>query len=127
MEILITLFLLGVLFVPAMQLFSYAMEGTHISKDLFTAMSLARWQMERIKNFSGGSVQRLKTLGNGTWPPDGEPAFSLNGKAWRVDRSLVDADAGLVEVRVAVRRDGESKEQVHLVTQIADTSWGPQA
>ena len=122
-EILVTLSLMAILFVPMMQLFSEAMDATNTSRDLITAASLARWEMERVKNL-GVSTQRVKGFGNTTWPPEGEPPFELNGRAWRIDRVLK-MDSEPLEVAVEVRREGAGEKPVaRLVTLLSDTVWG---
>lgn len=124
-EVLLTLAILAILFVPTMQLFSHAMEATRTSRDLMTAVSLARWEMERVKNV-GVSTQRLKETGNITWPPETEAPVQLNGRAWRIYRVLKEGTEPL-EVAVEVRAEKESKAMVRLVTLITDMSWGQQA
>lgn len=124
-EILVTLTLLAILIVPMMQLFSQAMEATTLSRDLITAASLARWEMERTRNL-GISTERLKTVGDLTWPPPEDPPFALNGGAWRITRTLK-PDSDPLEVTVEVRRDGETgPAMAQLVTLITDPVWGKQ-
>lgn len=123
-EILITLTLMAMLFIPMMQLFSHAMEATQASRDLITAVTLARWDMERVKNV-GSRTERLKATGNTMWPPPAEPPLTLNNRAWRIDR-LLKLEAEPLEVTVAVRREGETKPLVRLVTLLTDTYWGDQ-
>ncbi len=120
-EVLLTLAILAVLFVPTMQLFSHAMEATRTSRDLMTAVSLVRWEMERVKNI-GVSVERLKAAGNVVWPQETEEPVSLNGREWRIYRILKEGSAPL-EVTVEVRAEKETKPMARLVTQLADTSW----
>ncbi len=120
-EILVTLALLGILFVPMMQLFSYAMDATTSSRDLLTALSLGRREMERVKN-EGANLDKLRTAGNQTYPPAEEPPLKLNGRTWRVDR-ILKPNLEPLEVTVEVRRDGESKPLVQLVTLLTETSW----
>ena len=105
-----------------MQLFSTAIEATNTSRDLVTAVSLARWEMERLKNL-GVRTQRLREGGDTMWPPPEEPPLELNGRLWRIDR-LVAGEADLLEVTVEVRHDGEVKPLVRLVTLLTDTAWG---
>ena len=118
-----------------MQLFSNAMDATNTSRDLITAVSLARWEMERAKNV-GVSTTRLKTLGDTVWPPTEEPPLTLNGRDWRVYR-LLTPESNPLEVTVEARRlsavpntaqagEQEAKAIVRLVTLITDTFWGQQ-
>ena len=123
-EILVTLSLVAILFIPMMQLFSNAMDATNTSRDLITAVSLARWEMERAKNV-GVSTTRLKTLGDTVWPPTEEPPLTLNGRDWRVYR-LLTPESEPLEVTVEARREKDTKAVVRLVTLITDTFWGQQ-
>ena len=123
-EILITLSLLAILFIPMMQLFSSAMEATNTSRDLITAVSLARWEMERAKNV-GVSTSRLKALGDTVWPPTEEPPLALNGRTWRVYR-LLTAESDPLQVTVEARREQEAKAVARLTTLVTDTFWGQQ-
>ena len=121
MEILVALSIMAILFVPMMQLFSQALEGTNTSRDLITAVSLASWEMERTNNL-GTRTERLKRLGNTAWPPEGEPAFELNGRAWWVYR-ILDPDSDPLRVTIEVRREGETRVLAQLVTLFSDTVW----
>lgn len=121
-ELLITLSLLAILFIPMMQSFSSAMEATNASRDLITAVSLARWEMERVRNL-GVSTERLKRSGNTMWPPAEEPPLELNGRAWRISR-VVTVESEPLEVAVEVRRDGEAQALTKLVVLLTDTFWG---
>lgn len=123
-EILVTLSLMAVLFVPTMQLFSHAMEASATSRELITAVSLARWEMERVKNVGGVSVARVKALGSASWPPDTEPALTMNGQTWRIARTLTPGSEPL-EVTVEVRRAGETTAVARLVTLLSDKTWAP--
>ena len=51
-ELLITLAIIAVLFVPMMQLFSHSLYSTGVSQGLITAVNLAKWEMERTKNLN---------------------------------------------------------------------------
>lgn len=120
-EILVTLMLLAILFVPMMQLFSHAVGATNTSREIITASSLVRWEMERVKNLAT-STQRVRMLGNTLWPPEGEPPFELNGRAWRIYRFL-EPDSDPLRVTVEVRLEGEPKALARLETLLSDTTW----
>jgi prepilin-type N-terminal cleavage/methylation domain-containing protein len=120
-EILITLSLLGLLFVPMMNFFSQAVESTRSSRDMMTAVTLARWHMEQMKNLSA-DFNQLKPIANTLWPPPEEPALALNERLWRIDR-IMDPEHQPTEVRIAVRLDGEVKPLVELTTLLTETSW----
>jgi len=121
-EILITLTIVAILFVPMMQLFSQAMGATTTSREMIIALNLGRWEMERVKNL-GSNATRLKALWNSPWPPEreGEP-LEFNGRLWRIDRFLK-AESDLLEVTVFVRREGQKKPLVALTSLLTDTAW----
>ncbi len=120
-EILVTLSIVGLLFVPMMQMFTHAMAATNESRDITTAVSLARWQIERLKNLSN-DLENITILAGTMWPPPEEPPLELNDQFWRIDHFINEASKP-VEVRVSVRRDGETKSLAELYTLIAETSW----
>ena len=121
-EILVTLVIVAILFVPMMQLFSQAMEATTMSRDLITAVNLARWEMERVKNLSA-TLEQVRARGGAVWPPLDQPAFQLNGCGWRIERRLK-AGAEPLEVTVEVRRDGEGQKSLaSLTTLLSKTVW----
>lgn len=120
-ELLIAVSLIAVLFVPIMQLFSHAMEATTASRDLITAVSLARWEMERVRNL-GVSTERLEEMGNVIWPALEEPPLKLNDRTWRISR-VVKLGSEPLEVVVEVRRDGEERVLTRLVVLLTDTFW----
>ncbi|HEX9779976.1 MAG TPA: type II secretion system protein [bacterium] len=122
-EVLVTLALLGMLFVPTMQLFSTAMDATTSSRDMLTALALCRREMERVKNL-GISLHQLTSQGTVTLPPPASPPLVVNGQAWRIERRVKTA-ADPVEVIVEVRRDVEQEPLVSLVTLVTESSWGP--
>ena len=123
-EILVAMTLLALLFVPMMQLFSHAMEATNTSRDLITAISLARWEMERVKNL-GNTTARLKAQGNLVWPPLEEPPLVLNSRSWRIHRVL-ETEVEPLQVTVEVRREGEEEPLARLVTLLTDYIWSQQ-
>ena len=120
-EILVTLAVFGILFVPVMQLFSQGLDATGHSKALLTAVNLARWEAERTRNL-GSDVRRLKKEGNVIWPPPEEPPISLNGTLWRIHRTLK-PESDPVEVTIEVNREGETKPMTILVLLICDPVW----
>lgn len=124
-EILVTLSILAMLFVPMMRLFTSGMEAANASRDLITAVSLAKWEMERTKNL-GASVERLTEEGAVVvFPAPEELPLALNGRSWRIHRLLKTASDPL-EVAVEVTREGETEPRVRLVTLLADTTWNKQ-
>ena len=121
-ELLIALAIIAVLFIPIMQLFSECLHSTGVSRDLVTAVHLARWGMERIKNLNITKSQ-LKEMGDSLYPAPGEEPLEINGLKWRIKREIVQASDPL-EVRVCVFRDAQPKKPlVILVTLIEDSTW----
>ena len=114
-ELLITLAIIGVLFVPVMQLFSHSLYATGDSQDLITATNLATWEMEKVKNLAYTKAQ-LKEMGSAIYPPEGEEPLVMNNANWRIERRIVNESEPL-RVEVAVYRDGFPAEPlVTLVT-----------
>lgn len=120
-ELLITLAIIAVLFVPVMQLFSHSLQSSGISGDLATAANLAKWQMERIKNLNLAK-EELRKQDDGVYPPISEGPLELNNTRWRI-KSFIVKNRDPVEIRVSVCREGEDKPVVTLVTLIEDMFW----
>ncbi len=121
-EILITLAILAVLFVPMMRLFSSALFSATVSGDLLTAVNLGRAQMERVKNLNL-SKEQLRQLGILWTPPLEENPLMLNKGEWRVRTTFKnESDPLQVEVDVFLVAD-EKKPVVSLVTLIEDPIW----
>ncbi|MFH1846801.1 MAG: type II secretion system protein [Candidatus Omnitrophota bacterium] len=133
-ELLVTLAIIAVLFVPIMQLFSHSVYSASVSQDLVTAANLAKWQMERIKNLNY-TKKKLKEMGNDIYPPMDQSPLEINGVKWRIKRVLIvkteeevaEEEDGLtepLELRVEVYREGEDDAPlVTLVTLIEDMFW----
>ena len=96
-EILISLAIIAIVFIPMMQLFSHALFSTAASQDLITATNLARWDMERIKNLNVTTSQ-LSEVGNTIYPPLAEEPLLMNRTYWRIKREIF----GGVPLQVAV-------------------------
>ncbi len=107
-ELLITLTIIAVLFVPIMRLFSHSIQASRSSQDLMTATSLARWGMERIKNLNVTKEQLLE-MGNSLYPPADEKPIEMNEMKWRIKREVIKGTDPL-EVRVCVYQVREKKE-----------------
>ena len=122
-EILMTLTIIAVLFVPVMQLFSNALFSTSVNLESITATSLAQSEMERTINLNLTKAQ-LQKIGTVVTPPLEEKATELNHQFWRVKREIV-PDSDPLEVRVSVYKEGEpDKSLVTLVTLVEDLMWG---
>jgi len=80
-ELLITLAIIAVLFVPIMQLFSHSLYATGSSQELITATNLAKWGMEKTKNLNV-TEEQLKQLGNTIYPESGKEPLEMNGLKW---------------------------------------------
>ena len=122
LEILITLSLLAILFLPMMRLFSHAVYSTIHSQDLITASNLARWQMERIKNLAISKAE-IKAAGNTIYPPEKAPPLILNNTSWRIKQIIKEGDP--LEIQIQVFREGELDRSplITLVTLVEDTIW----
>lgn len=121
-ELLVTLAIIAVLFVPIMQLFSHSLYSQASSRDLITATSLAKWQLEKIKNLNF-TKERLRKIGDTVYPPLDEEPIEMNDMKWRIKRVVV-KEKDPVEVRVSAFRDGAANEPlVTLVTLFEDMCW----
>ena len=121
-EILITLAIIAVLFVPMMQLFSYGLYSVTISGDMITATNLARLEMEKLKNLNLTKKQ-FRTLGDQWVPKLEEPPLELNQSKWRIWTHFEpDSDPLEVSVRVYLATDTQ-KPVASLVTLIEDNIW----
>jgi len=121
-ELLVTLAIIAVLFVPIMQLFSHSLHSVSASQDLITATNLAKWEMERTKNLNVTKAQ-LKKMGDGIYPAQEEEPLEMNNAKWRIARDIME-NSNPLEVRVHVYHDGEpDKPIITLVTLIEDMTW----
>ncbi len=78
-EVLITLAVMAALFVPMMQLFSHGLVSSAATGQAITALNLAKWQMERLKNLNY-TINQLKEIGDIYFQPINEPPLELNGQ-----------------------------------------------
>ena len=121
-EILMTLTVIALLFVPVMQLFSNSLYSTRENLDRITAVNLAQSEMERTINLNM-TKEQLKKAGTQVFPPLDQKPFEINGSLWRVEREIVE-DSDPLEVHVKVFRDGQpERTMVMLVTLIEDMMW----
>ena len=121
-EILLTLAIMAVLFVPMMQLFSYALYSAGYSGEVLTAVNLTQVQMERIKNLTLTKAQ-LREKGD-TWAPAlDEPPLELNQTKWRV-LSRFKPGTNPLQVNVeAYLAEDLNRPMASLVTLIEDNLW----
>src|SRR5262245_11150708 len=121
-EILMTLTVIALLFVPVMQLFSNSLYSTGENLDRITAMNLAQSEMERTINLNM-SKEQLKKVGNQIFPPMEEKPYAINRGLWRVQREVIE-DSDPLEVRVKVFKEGQpDRVMITLVTLVEDLMW----
>ncbi|MDD2703080.1 MAG: prepilin-type N-terminal cleavage/methylation domain-containing protein [Candidatus Omnitrophica bacterium] len=121
-EIMITLAVIGIFFVPMTQLFSHGLYSAVVSGDMITAVNLCRWEMERIKN-AGFTKSQIKNEGNIWIPRLDEPPLKMNNAEWRIFRSIKH-DSGPAEVTVEVFLAGNlNKPVASVATLIEDDVW----
>jgi len=99
-ELLITLAIIGIIFVPIMQMFSLALSSTAASQDMLTAVNLAQWGMERMKNLKI-TKEELREVGDQVYPSLVEKPLELNKTFWRIEREIFD-ETDPLEIRVNV-------------------------
>jgi len=125
-EILITLAVISVAFLPLMHMYSVCLEQTYVSGDMTTARYLAQEGMEKVKN-SGFTEKQLVEMGD-IWAPSLEdPPLVINGRKWRVKRRLIKGSDPL-EVRIEVYQAVKGRETLEgpvleLVTLLEDLDW----
>ena len=121
-EILMTLTIIAILFVPVMQLFSNSLVSTNANLEMITAMNLAQSEIERTINLNLSKAQ-LQKIGTTIIPAENEKPIELNHALWRVKREVV-PDSDPAEVRVSVYLDKQpGKDLVTLVTLVEDMMW----
>jgi prepilin-type N-terminal cleavage/methylation domain-containing protein len=121
-ELLITLAIIAVLFVPIMRLFSHTLYSVSSSQDLITATNLAKWEMERTKNFKATKA-RFREIGDIVFPSLDKEPLMMNNVQWRIKREIIE-ESDPLEIRVSASRGNElDKPLVTLVTLIEDMSW----
>ncbi|MFH1655638.1 MAG: hypothetical protein ABH954_03400 [Candidatus Omnitrophota bacterium] len=118
-EMLITVVIISVCFLPLMRLFSTSVIAAAGAGDLATAVNLGREGIEKIKNLNFTEAQLL-VAGSSFYPPEGEPALTLNQQEWRIEQIIVSGSDPL-EVRVKVFKADDMKKPIAtLVTLIED-------
>lgn len=122
-EVLITLAVVGILFIPMMQLFTRGLYSVTVSSDMITAVNLARWELEKVKNLNITKNQ-LKNQGILWTPKLEEPPLEINKAKWRVlRRPKAGSDPLEVNVEVYTADGLEKKPVASLVTLIEDNIW----
>lgn len=121
-EILMTLAVIGILFVPVIQLFNHSVFATSDSMELITATNLAKSEMERTLNLNL-SKTRLREEGDRFSPPLEEAPVFVNNTRWRIKREVIEGSDPL-EVRIHVYKEEDlEKPVVSFVTLVEDMMW----
>ena len=125
-EMLITLSVLSISFLPLMDMFTTSLVQVKMTGELATAKYLAQEEMEKSKNLNF-TVEQFRQQGDVWNPPLEEPAIELNGNHFRVLRKIV-PESNPLEVHVQVFKEEdmageEPKSLVDLVTLFEDFEW----
>lgn len=121
-EVLITLAVMAVLFIPMMQLFSHGLFSAAISGERISAVNLARSEMERIKN-RNLTKEQLRKEGDAWIPALEEEPLEINNAKWRIQRRIYPgSDPVHVSVQVYLS-DNLNKPLVSLDTLFEDNLW----
>lgn len=92
---LISLLIISICIIPLIRMYTLSMSEINYIDDMYTAIDLAREEVEKVKNL-GLSKDQIKGVGNVLSPP-----IYLNKKVWRSAR-VVDKDKDPLEVYVYV-------------------------
>jgi len=128
-ELLITLAVIAICFLPLMRMFSVSLEQAYATSDLTSARYLAKEGMEKVKNLNFTEKQ-LKELGDVWDPPLDKPPLMVNERRWRILRKVIGGTDPL-EVRIQVYQSHMAngkwhiadKPAVEVVTLIEDLEW----
>jgi len=129
-ELLITLAVIAICFLPLMRMFSVSLEQVYVTEDLTTARYLAQEGMEKVKNL-GFTEAQFEDLGDRWEPFLDKPPLELNGKYWRSLRKIVKGTDPL-EIRIQVYQVSKNqgvkmseKPIVEVVSLVEDLDWTP--
>ena len=118
-EMLVVVSLLALCFVPLLQMFAQSMDEVSQYSDLGTALQLGREGMESVKNLRF-TQEQIETQGTVWSPPEKDPPYDINGKQWRVERTVV-SNTDPLEVHIEVfRQQNLSRSVIELTTLIED-------
>ena len=118
-EMLVVVSLLALCFVPLLQMFAQSMDEVSQYSDLGTAIQLGREGMESVENLRF-TEEQIESQGAVWMPPEKEPPYEINGKQWRIKRTVVSNTAPL-EIHIEVfRQQNLSRSVIELVTLIED-------
>jgi len=127
-EILMTIVIISICFLPLIQMFSTSLEQTGATSDLSVGRYLAQEGMERIKN-QNLTVAQLKEMGDVWDPPKGVPPVMIDKKGWRILRKI-NSDMSPLEVKIQVYKEDDLERVgeepmpfVEVVTLVEDLDW----
>jgi prepilin-type N-terminal cleavage/methylation domain-containing protein len=118
-EMLVVVSLLALCFVPLLQMFAQSMDEVSQYSDLGTAIQLGRDGIEAVKNLRF-TEEQIESQGTVWAPVENEPPLAVNGKQWRVKRTVV-SNSDPLEVHIEVfRAENLSSSVIELATLIED-------
>ena len=121
-EMVITVVIIAVCFVPLIRMFSSSIGEVVYAGDKLTALNLAREEMERVKNLNLTEVQ-LAELGNVVTPEKSAPPLKRNKVSWRIERRIK-PNSDPLEIEVIVWRESKTPQKVlQLATLNEDLEW----
>jgi len=123
-ELLITLAVIAVAFLPLMYMFSSAMQQVYVTDDLSTARFLAQEGMEKLKNLNLTEAQ-IQEIGDTYDPPLDKEPILLNKNKWRVFRKIV-KNTDPLEIHISVFKEPLEENQkpvVETATLVEDLDW----
>lgn len=127
-ELLITLAVIAIAFMPLMRMFTVSLEQVREVSDIATARYLAQEGMEKTKNL-GFTQRQFEALGN-VWEPElNSSPLLLNGRSWRIERK-VSRGTDPLQIRVLVYQVGNkpnkmqgNKPLAEVTTMVEDLDW----
>ena len=118
-EMLIVVMLVGLCFVPLLQMFVQSVDEVEQYSELGTALQLGREAMESVKNLRLTESQ-IAAQGVVWTPPEKEPPLVMDKQSWRVKRTAIQHTDPL-EVHVEVfRTENLGRSIVEFATLIED-------
>jgi len=114
-EILLTLLIFSICFLPLMRMFTIAMQEIAYIDDMRVALDLAREEVEKVRNLALTEDQ-IKQMKNVASPP-----MYLNNKIWRTLR-VVDQNISPLQFSVYVYRGDSLKEPLLFVATVVNKS-----
>ena len=115
-EIMITLIIMSIVFVPLMRMISVNIEQVGHNTMFITAANLARAEIESLKS-RNLTEKQIALEGDRS-----SAGIKLNGSIWRVERH-VSADTDPLKVEVTVYADTEPDKPVITLTTLIEDLW----